>query len=457
MSEPGGWATAARLESPWEVAVTGTDGCVAALKQLRQGGAVNGCRGALAAGCRPQPHELKNWRFAMAGLKSGVVIDVPAWKVPVISRKKLLKQPEIAVDIKVGTEDIKEMPDKQFKAFEVDFEKRFTPDFNKMSNGWFADMQKTMDTTELALEKLAKDKKGDVKKLMEDIVAKANALLVAKCKTWIEMARKVAEKAYEAAYEASVKAMKLKITKAKAKIAVKIALVVLLTLTAAAVTIAVSVVTMGAGAAIAPVVIAALGVAAKAILGSAGEISKNYDVLANTLAAVEKDMNNLEKANETISKARQKTAGTFDKIKAFKAYMSADVVSLDKHVGQLDKFMAVARDKSLKQIKELQGMADKLAQAKSDPEAAKLEKEVLAVQKSIDSALKTMNSIGELQAGVAKVKEAAAKSDPEAIFVALPRLRPVVAKLRTVAEFGQKLAGPLKIIVTGVTKIMKRT
>lgn len=396
----------------------------------------------------------------MAGLKQGVVIDVPAWKVPVIARKKLLKQPEIAVDIKFTTDDVKEMPEKQFKVFEQFFEKSFTPEFNKMSNGWFAEMQKVMDTVEDAIEKLSKEKapKGDPKIVMEGMVTKANTLLESKCKTWIELARKVAQKAYDLAYEASIKAMKLKVTKAKVKIAVKIALVVLLTLTAAAITIAASVVSMGAGAAIAPIVIAALVTGVKAILGSAGEIAKSYDVLANTIAAVEKDVANLEKANESISKARQKTAGTFDKIKAFKAYMSADVQALDKHVGQLDKFMAVARDKSLKQIKELQAMADKLAEAKSgDPEAAKLEKEVLATQKSIDSALKTMATISDLTSEVNKVKAAAAKSDPDAIFIALPKLRPVVSKLKTAVEVGQKVAGPLKIIATGISKIIKKS
>lgn len=393
------------------------------------------------------------------GLKQGVVIDVPAWKVPVIARKKLLKQPEIAVDIKFGTEDVKDMPDKQFKVFEQDFEKRFTPEFNKMSNGWFGDMQKTMDTTEDALEKLSKEKpgKGDPKKLMEDIVAKANAALVAKCKTWVEMARKLAQKAYDEAYEASIKAMKLKITKAKAKIGVKIAIIVLLTLTAAAVTIAASVVTMGAGAAIAPVVIAALGVAAKALLGSATEITKNYDVLANTIGAVENDVKAIIKANQTILQAKQKTAGTWDKVKAFKAYMSADVEALDKHVGQLDKFVAVARDKTIKQIKSLQEMADDLAKAKSgSPEASKLEAQVLSTQKSMDSALKAMKEIDEVRKSAKEAKDAAKTSNPEDVIKVMPKLVQGLTKLKGAAGVAKEVATPLKTIITGVQKIIAK-
>lgn len=393
----------------------------------------------------------------MAGLKDGVVIDVPAWKVPVVAKKKLLKQPEIAVDIKFDTSDVKEMPDKQFKAFEQAFEKRFTPEFNKMSNGWFGDMQKTMDTTEEAIEKLSKEKggKGDPKKLMEDIVAKANALLVSKCKTWIEMARKLAQKAYDDAYGESIKAMKLKITKAKAKIGVKIAIMVLLTLTAAALTIAASVVTMGAGAAIAPVVLAALGVAGKALLGSATEITKNYDVLANTIAAVETDVKAVIKANAAISAARQKTAGTFDKLKAFKAYMSADLAALDKHVGQLDKFVAVARDKTLKQIKSLQEMADDLAKAKAgSPEAAKLETQVLSTQKSLDGAFKAMKEMDDVRNSAKEAKEAAAKSDPDAVIKTMPKLVQALTKLKGAAGVAKEVSGPMKTIATSIHKIV---
>ncbi|MDR7333853.1 hypothetical protein [Roseateles asaccharophilus] len=390
----------------------------------------------------------------MPGLRQGVVIDVPNWKVPVIAKKKLLKQPEIAVDIKFTTEDVKEMPDKQFKVFEQQFEKRFTPEFNKMSNGWFGDMQKAMDTTEDALDKLSKDKKGDVKKLMEQVVDKTNANLVAKCKTWIEMARKLAQKAYDEAYEASIKEMKLKITKAKAKIGVKIAIMVLLTLTAAAVTIAASVVTMGAGAAIAPVVLAALVTAGKALLGSVSEVTKSYDVLANTLAAVEADAKAILKSAVALNAAKQKTAGTWDKVKAFKAYMSADVEALDKHVGQLDKFAAVARDKTLRQVKELQEIADQLAKAKAgSPEADKLYAESIKVQKSMDGAFKALAEISEVSKQALDAKEAAKKFSPEDVTKAMPKLVSSLTKLKTAVGVIKEVAGPIKTIVTGAQKI----
>ena len=63
---------------------------------------------------------------------------------------------------------------------------------------------------------------------MQDIVDKTNAALVAKCKQWTEMVQKLAQKAYDAAFEASLKLMKLKVTKAKAKMIAKVALFVVL-------------------------------------------------------------------------------------------------------------------------------------------------------------------------------------------------------------------------------------
>ncbi|SEK22129.1 hypothetical protein SAMN05216359_10162 [Roseateles sp. YR242] len=389
----------------------------------------------------------------MAGLKDGVVINEPAWKVPVVARKKLLKQPEITVNIGFDTSDVKEMPDKQFKAFEQAFEKRFTPEFNKMSNGWFGDMQKTMDTTEDALLLVGeqKDLKGDPKKLMEDIVDKANALLTSKCKTWVDMASKLAQKAYDEAYADSIKAMDLKITKAKAKIGVKIGIAVLFTLTATALGIAASVLSMGA---LAPAVIGAIVAAGKALHSSVTEIRSNCNVLANTIAAAEEDIKAIIKANAAISAAQQKTADKFDRVKAFAAYMSTDLNSLDKHVGQLDKFVAVTRDTTLKQIKSLQDMADTLAKAKAGtPEADKLEARILATQKSLDGVLKAMKDIDEVRASAKEAKTAAQASDPAAVIKTMPRLVQALTKVKSASGLLEKVAGPIQDIVSNAQQI----
>ncbi len=395
----------------------------------------------------------------MASLQQGVVIDVPAWKVPVISRKKYLKQPEIAVNIKFSAEELKAMPDKQFKAFEQAFEKSFTPAFQKMSNGWFADMQKAMDATEEAIDKVVKagaKAKGEAEKAMEALVAKGNALLTARCKTWTATVEKLAQSAYDSAFVAALKAMKAKITKAKAKMVAKVVFIVALTLTAAALTIAVSVVSMGAGAALAPVVIGGILTASKALFGSANEVFKSYDVLAATIAAVEKDVKNLSSATAAVIKSMQKTAGTLDRAKAFKSALSADVQALDKHVGQLDKFVAVANAKTSQRLKEIQTLADKLAAAKADSkEAAELEKQVIVAQRSFDNAMDRLKAIDAVKASAVEAKAAYGKLSAEGMVKALGKFAPALTLLKTAAGAVSQVSVPLKAIATGVQKLAK--
>jgi hypothetical protein len=394
----------------------------------------------------------------MSTLKKGVVIDVPAWKIPVISRKKLLKQPEIEVSVKFAPDEVAEMPDKQFKVFEASFEKGFTPAYQKMSEGWFSDIQKQMDIAEDNIEKVGKGVKDEAsgKKLLEAVVAKVNADLVAKAKAWTVKVQDIAQKAYEAAVAASLKAMQLKVTKAKAKMVAKVVFFVLLTLTAAAVTIAVSVVTMGAGAAIAPVVLAGIVVAGKALFGSVGEVIKNYDVMATTIAAVEADTKKISAAVTAYSKAAQKTAGKIDKAKVFAAALTTSVDSLDKHVGQLDKFVAVARAGNLKRVAELQELANKLATVgDKSPEAAKLNKQALSLQRDFDDAREGLKAMDDVKKVAAEARAAFVKIDPEGLLKAVGKIAPAVEKISKVVAVIQKAAPALKEIFNGVTKIAK--
>ncbi|MDB6001354.1 MAG: hypothetical protein JWP52_3053 [Rhizobacter sp.] len=397
----------------------------------------------------------------MSKLQQGVVIDVPSWKVPVISRKKYLKQPEISVDIRVPTDDLKAMPDKQFKAFEAEFEKRFAPAFQKMSGAWFADMQKSMDQTEELLEashaqiqKLAKKDEASALKVMEPVITKRNATLMDKAKDWAKQAQKVAQDAYDAAFEAALKAMKLKITKAKAKMIAKVVFLVALTLTAAALTIAVSVVTAGVGAAIAPLVLAGIVAAGKALFGSVSEVIKSYDVLATTITALETDTKDVKAAVTAYAVAAQKTAGTMDRVKAFKAGLTASVTSLDKHAGQLDKFAAVAVEKTSKRLKEIQALADSLAKSKSDsPEAKQMEKDVLTAQKSFDGAMTKLKKIDEARAAAKEVKEAFQKSDAAMVAKALGKFGPVLDFLKSAAALGKEAATPIAAIAKAIPKL----
>ena len=97
----------------------------------------------------------------------GIVISVPEWKVPVISKKKLLQQPAIAVDIKFDPAEVKAMPDKQSKIFEAEFNKSFDKKFNEMSKSWFDMVQKELDIGEENIEKLVKNTKDASEKFLK--------------------------------------------------------------------------------------------------------------------------------------------------------------------------------------------------------------------------------------------------------------------------------------------------
>lgn len=396
----------------------------------------------------------------MAGLREGVVIDVPSWKIPVTAKMTYLKQPEIEVSIKFSTEEVKEMPDKQFKAFEAAFEKLFTPEFRKMSEGFFTKMQQSMDKIEAAIDKMktANSQFRGMQGKIEKTVADANESLKRLCDTWSENAREIAKAAYEKAYEASLRAMESKITKAKAKIAVKITLVVLLTLTAAALSIFLGVATIPAGTAIAVVVLTAIKTGSDAIGKSIGEIIKNYDAMGKVITAIEKDTLKIKEANEAILRASKKTAGNFDKVKAFISYMSSDVESLNKHVGELDKFVAISRDKTIKLIKQLHELADKLADAKKDSrEAAKLEKQVLDTQRSIDDTLEALNHIDDVKRAAAEVVAASKKYDAQGTYKVMPKLRLILNVLKSASAAAKKVSGPIAEIATGVKTLVTAT
>jgi hypothetical protein len=397
----------------------------------------------------------------MAGLKEGFVIDVPEWKIPVIVRKGLLTQPEIEVSIKFTTADIKEMPDEQFKVFEKTFDPLFNAAFKKMSHEWFANTQAAIDRTETMLMKdfpidpaTSEFKPGTPMPVVREamrLIDQANASLQRLCRKWQEEAGRIAEWAYNKAYEASIVAMKGKVTKAKAKIAVKVAFVVLLTLTAAALTITLGVATVPAGVAIGGVVLAAMMTGVDAIKKSVSEVIKNYDAMGKAMTAIEKDTLKIKEANDAILKAKRKTAGTFDQIKAFTSYMSADLNSLNKHVTELDKFIAVTQDKSLTLCKELRELADKLASAKKDSaEAEKLEKKALSTERSIEDLIQVLHQVKIVKRAAAEAVEAAKKYDNEETFKQMPKIRVAINAIKKASELGKKISGPISEIVSGI-------
>jgi hypothetical protein len=397
----------------------------------------------------------------MAGLREGVIIDVPRWQIPVHVQHNLVTQPELAVSIKFSTDDVKEMPNEQFLVFEKVFEPLFTAEFRQMSKDWFNLTQIEIDKFENEMKKqfpidpttnkLRANADENVKHRVETLVAQMNAKLQRLCLKWQEIAGRIAEAAYKKAYEASIVAMKGKITKAKAKIAVKVAFVVLLTLTAAALSIFLGVATIPAGVAIGGVVLAAMMTGVDAIKKSVSEVIKNYDAMGKAMTAIEKDTLKIKEANDAILKAKRKTAGTFDQIKAFTSYMSADLNSLNKHVTELDKFIAVTQDKSLTLCKELRELADKLASAKKDSaEAEKLEKKALSTQRSIEDLIQVLHQVKIVKRAAAEAVEAAKKYDNEETFKQMPKIRVAINAIKKASELGKKISGPISEIVSGI-------
>lgn len=401
----------------------------------------------------------------MAGLREGVVIDVPRWKIPVIIRRRIINNPEFAVSIKFTTDDVREMPDQQFKVFEKTFESLFTAAFKKMSKNLFDQTQHEIDNFENEMDRrypidpvtgrLKSNISERAKEVATNMIDHANTALERIGRDWQEDVGRIAKKAYDKAYEASLRAMESKITKAKAKIVVKVALVVLLTLTAAALSIFLGVATIPAGTAIAAVVLTAIKTGSDAIGKSIGEIIKNYDAMGKVITAIEKDTLKIKEANEAILRASKKTAGNFDKVKAFISYMSSDVESLNKHVGELDKFVAIGRDKTIKLIKQLHELADKLADAKKDSrEAAKLEKQVLDTQRSIDDTLEALNHIDDVKRAAAEVVAASKKYDAQGTYKVMPKLRLILNVLKSASAAAKKVSGPIAEIATGVKTLV---
>ena len=385
----------------------------------------------------------------------GIVISVPEWKVPVISKKKLLQQPAIAVDIKFDPAEVKAMPDKQSKIFEAEFNKSFDKKFNEMSKSWFDMVQKELDIGEENIEKLVKNTKDASEKFLKSLVEPINQKLVKMCVEWTKKAEEVATKAYEAALAASYSAMKLKLVKAKAKVIAKVVLIVLVTLTAAAVTIAASVLTAGAGAAIAPIVLKAIAVGGKAIYSSIKEISDAAGMLDNKLKEVAATTKKLSDASSAFTKAAKPFASKLDKAKAFQKALAADIGTLDKQVGQLDKFITEQQGKSKKraqQIKELNDALDKAGKSGSK-ESLELQKKLAQAEDSQAKAVKNLEKIADAKKAAEEAKTAFKEASEEGMLKALGKLAPIVSFLQNVGPELSKAGTAIKTIAEMSVKI----
>lgn len=146
----------------------------------------------------------------MSGLKDGTVISVPHWKIPVISHRHYLQQPALELDVRLPVHDIRALSVAEFKVFATSFEAAFTPAFERMSDAWFADMQKLMDGAEHHIDELAAAAGGRLQaeglKLLQPAVDKANHALEERCQAWKVMVDKLARSCFDEAWAAAAAA-----------------------------------------------------------------------------------------------------------------------------------------------------------------------------------------------------------------------------------------------------------
>ena len=169
------------------------------------------------------------------------------WKPPIAT--KLLKMPELELNLSYPDDDIKTMPGKQKDVFDKTFKSSFDSKFQTLSSAKIKEVQDAVKWTE---DKIP-DKKTEKEK--EEVVETANKLLKQAFTVWQQQVEKLCDDCVQKAFEESIKVMKMKLVKAKLKSICKIVVISLLILTAAGLAIAATVVT---GGALAPIVIGAI-------------------------------------------------------------------------------------------------------------------------------------------------------------------------------------------------------
>jgi len=318
------------------------------------------------------------------------------WNPPIAS--KMLKAPELELNLAYPDDQIKPMPDKQRTIFDSKFKGYFDGKFNSTSQARMKQIQDAVKWTEerIAQKPTAKEK--------TEVVETANQLLKQAFASWQGEIQKLCDECVMKAYEESVKAMKMKLVKAQIKSIAKIVLIAGLVLTAAGLAIAASVVT---GGALAPIVIGAIATGATALYKAYKVYDSQWASSSNTIKAIQADIKLLEAAIAKYQKAEKSYAGTADKAKAFIAGLQAPVQAIDKHVGQLDKYIFEMQQ----QIKEQNAKLDELNKQAKNPE---VDKAVKTCQAALDKANDSLKDIGEAKGEAAEIKKSyAAQKIPD--------------------------------------------
>jgi hypothetical protein len=356
------------------------------------------------------------------------------WTPPVTA--KLLRPPEVELNLAYPDDSIKTMPAKQKTIFDAKFKGYFDAKFNSMTQARMKQIQDAIKWTEERIQ----TKPTEAEK--QEVVGTANQLLKQAFDTWQGEMQKVCDECVTKAYEDSVKAMKMKLIKAQIKSVAKIILIAGLVLTAAGLAIAASVAT---GGALAPLILGAIATGAGALYKAYKVYDSEWASSSNKIKEIQTDIKNLESAIKAYQKAEKSYAGVADKAKAFKAALLAPVTDIDKHVGQLDKYIFDMRTSLKEQQTNLAELADKATDSKS-PEVISA---VKTCQANIEKAADGLNDIEECKKSVLEIKTAyAAQKIPD-----YGKLNGVVARLGGNSSNVSQVGTSLKSAFSSLKKI----
>jgi hypothetical protein len=371
-----------------------------------------------------------------------VVMKKVQWKPPI--QAKLLTTPTLEISVAIDDSELKQMVAKQRVAFDAAWAKAvkvFDADFQKLGVQRIKDIQSAVkDTEAIIVKKEPKDRKA--------VVETSNKMLSQAFTVFQNQIQALAQKHYDASVEASQKAMKMKIVKARAKAIAKIIIVVALTLTAAGLAIALTVATGGIAA---PVIIAALVTGGKAAASVYKTITTEWPNAANQMKLVQADTDKLRAAAKDIQDANAlATTGApsaVDKLKKAKGLFDGHLVNLDKHVGQLDKYIAATSMAIRKQNEQWQKLAKEI-NAGGD---RALQTKVAELDRATMLAVGELAQIGDVKDEAAKVKAAWAANnsigDLGALTKAAQGLVEVAPTVITVGKLGKDvLSGGQKLI-----------
>jgi hypothetical protein len=370
--------------------------------------------------------------------------NIKGWGVPLISRKNFLTVPKLDLNLQQKMPD--DVEKKQFAIAEKVYKASFDKEFFSMSNAHFQSIQQLMDRIEEAIE-VSKKKMNLTKEALEKMVTAANAKLKAEVDKWKPKVEDLHNKHFEKALATSDAEMKKKVKRAKIKVILVATLVVVLALTAVALTIA----TAGAGAPLAAAIIGGIVAVVTALVKYQGEFKSAWKLCQDKMAEIKSEVDKSEKIFLELTKLKAKNdQSSLAKAKTFKAQVMLGSGNIEKHVGQLEKFVHNFNDKMKTykaQIVKLETQSAELKKAgkstgSQEAEIAELKKLVAEMEKRIGEVAEVRKLAGEITQRL--------KDDKIPDF---PKLRKALDAFGQISAIVNACASSIKSIVGSSSKL----